>query len=534
MELEIPDSNRLLTERELYQIVLPTPLLLSVKSVDTTISASRKVPNISVLSWDDFLAEAFKKSSSLDANNSIYKRPDFSTSMNFLSVEDSVTDMFIDTMNSINNRRLIHLQSPENWGKRYLFKGVKGQPELIRCSADSMDQLKKGDASRILAIIEIKPEQLINELLPDGGLDLHAAYNKAITSSDDMYTQHERIIKMVRQTFGYMVVNDLRYGILTTYIRTWFFQRDRDNPNIIYISPAVRINQNHTPTHASFLECMYYHETLSTDDSTAHSSPPTDSDYNDDAEDGNDEGNDGNDECDDNNSNDEDDDDDGNNEGDSSYKSSKRKWVTLNITTQSMEKKPKTQNDNESENLEDMKNYDYNQFSFGDMLGNGRTGAVFAAKLCGKTGALKMTDLYKNEYLLQETLNEIKMYLGPLRDIQYMYTPKLLKFGVLHEAFIFILTSLCGKSFAKLDDVTEREKHLAIEGLQAIHARGVMHGDVRLENIMINRSESTSKSRVRWIDFGWSKMSRSSKNFNRELTELRRLLGMAGHGNPKK
>ncbi|RIA94011.1 hypothetical protein C1645_761095 [Glomus cerebriforme] len=175
-----------------------------------------------------------------------------------------------------------------------------------------------------------------------------------------------------------------------------------------------------------------------------------------------------------------------------------------------------------------MKNYERSQFYFGDVLGNGRSGVVFAVKICGEVGALKMVELYKNEYLLKEILNEIKIYLGPLMDIQDIYTPKLLKFGILHEAFVFALTSLSGKSFAELDDITEREKQFAIEGLQAIHARGVMHGDVRMENIMVDRSESICKSRVRWIDFAWSKMGRDSKDFNRELIELRSLLGMTG------
>ncbi|CAG8550992.1 3861_t:CDS:2 [Ambispora gerdemannii] len=121
-----------------------------------------------------------------------------------------------------------------------------------------------------------------------------------------------------------------------------------------------------------------------------------------------------------------------------------------------------------------------------------------------------MVDLYKNEYLITEMLNEIKIYLRPLMDIQEIYIPKLLKFGVLHEAFVFIFMSLAGRSFAELENnITKEEKQLAIEGLQAIHARGVVHGDVRLENIMVKREELT--------------------DLNKELIELKRLLGMAGH-----
>ncbi|CAB4441565.1 unnamed protein product [Rhizophagus irregularis] len=478
------DASMLLTERELYQMILPVPELDEIKSFNTTKSASRKVSDESVRLWSDFLADAFNASSSLDASNRIFKKLDPVTLEDSLSVEDSVIDMFLETMKSINNQRLILLPKPERWE----------------------------------TIVEIKPEQLMRHLLDDG-LDLHEAYNRAVTLVDDGTTtvsKYRRVIRIVRQTFGYMVVNDLRHGLLTTYIRTWFFYHDRNNPNITYISPAVLINQNHTSTQASFLECMFYHETLSTRDL---SSPSIDSDE----EDNND---DDNDKADDNGEGDD-------RKDDTPYKAksrSKRKWETLNVTTRSMSKKKK-QDDNKGEKLEDMKNYERSQFSFGDVLGSGRSGVVFVAELYGKVGALKMVDLYKNEYLLQEILNEIKIYLGPLMDIQCIYIPELLEFGILQEAFVFILTSLSGKSFARLDDVTEREKTLAIEGLQAIHARGVLHGDVKLENIMVNRSESISKSRVQWIDFAWSKMGRNSKDFNRELIELKSLLGMKGNSN---
>jgi serine/threonine protein kinase len=170
-----------------------------------------------------------------------------------------------------------------------------------------------------------------------------------------------------------------------------------------------------------------------------------------------------------------------------------------------------------------MENYKRSQFSFGDVLGNGRSGVVFMAKLHERVGALKMVDLYKKEYLLQEILNEIKMYLGPLKEIQGIYIPKLLKYGVLHKAFAFILTSFAGESFANNRSITEKEKQLAINGLLAIHAKGVKHGDIRLENIMMERNKLTGHSCVRWIDFAWSKMINNSEDLDMELSKLKHL-----------
>ncbi|CAG8799988.1 27466_t:CDS:2, partial [Dentiscutata erythropus] len=168
----------------------------------------------------------------------------------------------------------------------------------------------------------------------------------------------------------------------------------------------------------------------------------------------------------------------------------------------------------DDEFLKNMKNYKRNQISFGNLLGVGRSGSIFESKFYRyeEIGALKMVDLYKNEYLVTELLNEIKIYLGPLMDIQEIFIPKLLKYEVLHEAFVFLFVSFAGKSVAELEnEVTLKEKELAILSLQMIHERGVKHGDIRLENIMINRDELTGKTSVWWIDFAWSKMGCDEK-----------------------
>ncbi|CAG8579181.1 4296_t:CDS:2, partial [Funneliformis caledonium] len=211
--------------------------------------------------------------------------------------------------------------------------------------------------SQVLSIIEIKPDQLMRQLL-DNGLDLYEAYNRALTAADDELLC---LLNIIRSLDTHLAIWSLMTfdTMLTTYVRTWF------STVIITIrtSSIFSCNQNHMSTQASFLECVYYHETL----------------------------------------------------------------FTLKCT-------PLSPTDNEK--LEDMKNYERSQFSFVDVLGNVRSGVSIEAKLCGK----------------------------------------LLTFGILNEVFVFILTSLSGKSFAELDDVTEREKQLAIEGLQAMHARGVIHG----------------------------------------------------------
>ena len=165
-----------------------------------------------------------------------------------------------------------------------------------------------------------------------------------------------------------------------------------------------------------------------------------------------------------------------------------------NTTTATKSREIGKKETNRDELLRYMKNY-RNRFHFGNVLGSGRSGNVFTTTLCGKTGALKMVDLYKNEDRLNELLNEIEIYIGPLKEIQEIYVSRLLNFGILHEAFVFILTSLAGESFAKIgNNVTREEKQLAVNGLRELHSKGVMHGDIRLENIMVKRKNELKGS----------------------------------------
>ncbi|CAB4434751.1 unnamed protein product [Rhizophagus irregularis] len=88
-----------------------------------------------------------------------------------------------------------------------------------------------------------------------------------------------------------------------------------------------------------------------------------------------------------------------------------------------------------------------------------------------------------------------------------------------------MLTSFAGESFAsKRNSITKEEKLLAIKGLQKIHALGVKHGDIRLDNIMMNRL--MDRSHVWWIDFALSEIIGNAEDLEAELFELRYLLDL--------
>jgi len=62
----------------------------------------------------------------------------------------------------------------------------------------------------------------------------------------------------------------------------------------------------------------------------------------------------------------------------------------------------------------------------------------------------------------------------------------------------------------------------ALSALESIHCGGILHGDIRPDNILI------SDSGITIIDFGDSKKCDNKRAKDEELTQLRDLLGLAG------
>ncbi|CAI2165133.1 5339_t:CDS:2 [Funneliformis geosporum] len=502
--------------QELFRAVIPALSFNRIKTKSTVISASRRVPNYPVELWGAFLSNAFNASLSINAEDRKFYKPNFPQLS--INSEDTTVVLFLEVVGKVNDQRLASLPNPQMWCKHNQAPFVKGEPDIVCIGAPDSTTLRSTNeyGVSLLATVEVKSDQLLNNIIQEiigeqrlsgGERELYNIYNVARGQKDsgtNNYSKYDKLRNIVHQAFVYMVVNDRRYGMITTLNQTWFMFRKVGDEKTLCISPAVSVRQVYTNNQASFWECLRYFEDLSTSNpyarSPSGSEPPlTDSDDSDDG--------------------------DSDNQEDppppppsgSGVSSRTRKKTKSNATNNTELKETKEKEIKENILLKYMKNYDRNHFTFGHILGYGRTGCIFEATLGRETGALKKVALYKDGNKLEELLSEIKIYIGPL-----------LKFGVLCEAFVFILTSLAEETFATIGDITRKEKELAIKGLQELHSKGVMHGDVRLENIMVKRRNKGSTSCVWWIDFGWSKMTDNLKELDKELTELKYLLGMVG------
>ena len=89
-----------------------------------------------------------------------------------------------------------------------------------------------------------------------------------------------------------------------------------------------------------------------------------------------------------------------------------------------------------------------------------------------------------------------------LRPLWDRYVVSLVDYGTLmDEEYVFIATRLMPGTHPHLIAPKPAIKQKALEALQAVHAAGIVHGDLRSENILVLDEESEEPT-VMLLDFG--------------------------------
>uniref|UniRef100_A9U1C1 Predicted protein n=1 Tax=Physcomitrium patens TaxID=3218 RepID=A9U1C1_PHYPA len=123
--------------------------------------------------------------------------------------------------------------------------------------------------------------------------------------------------------------------------------------------------------------------------------------------------------------------------------------------------------------------------------------------------------------LVQALLNEVDAYLK-LKEHWMVFVPPLVGYGTTADGrIVFIATELIDGSPLGPGTVTEEVATAALQALGAVHACGLLHGDVEARNIMVVRGGQPS---VRLVDFGFAQCSGSRDSQKAELRKLQRLL----------
>ena len=124
-------------------------------------------------------------------------------------------------------------------------------------------------------------------------------------------------------------------------------------------------------------------------------------------------------------------------------------------------------------------------------------------------------------YVLEEMQKEVEIYKG-LADIQGKYIPKLVWYGYYVGGMSFVIGMTTVDTSLSEQKIKKQQKTRAIKGLEAIHRHGILHNDIREENILINDNGD-----IFLIDFGMASREDTKKKrklFEEEQLKLSQLL----------
>lgn len=81
-----------------------------------------------------------------------------------------------------------------------------------------------------------------------------------------------------------------------------------------------------------------------------------------------------------------------------------------------------------------------------------------------------------------------------------------------------LITTYEGEPFCNLEEVTRGQVGKASKALRFLHEQGILHGDIRLSNIVVSAAGA-----VNLIDFGLSQFINSSRAMELEMDLLRNI-----------
>ncbi len=299
----------------------------------------------------------------------------------------------------------------------------------------------------------------------------------------EFYQTSEKARMVIQQVYNYMGVNELRYGILATYDNHWFLRREHTE---LWISKTLPLQSETPPVLKAY---AYLTRQAKENPKSLHTLQVLVQAHGD------------------NNSR--------------NLRSHSKSTSSSSLNQQPSSGALANQQSSSNTPVEQQK-FSFSDFKFKGILGEGRSGKTLLCEFRGDTIALKSVDLSKAPpYVLEEMQKEVEIY-KDLSDIQGKYIPKLICYGYYGGGMSFVIgMTIVGTSLSE-QKIKKRQKTRAIKGLEAIHKHGILHNDIREENILIN-----DKGDVYLIDFGMASREDTKKKrklFEEEQLKLSQLL----------
>ncbi|KAI8892838.1 kinase-like domain-containing protein [Globomyces pollinis-pini] len=157
--------------------------------------------------------------------------------------------------------------------------------------------------------------------------------------------------------------------------------------------------------------------------------------------------------------------------------------------------------------------FDADDFHLDKVLGQGRS-KVYLDYYESEPIALKVADIVKRREMLPELLNEVSIY-EHLSQLQGNGIPRFILHGLIEDILYCVGVSICGRV---VEVFTDDQKQKLMNTLDNIHKAGILHNDIKKENILIDES---GKPFI--IDFGFASKSSS---FVAQMEERNLLLSL--------
>ena len=453
-----------LTERQLLKLrphsLTYTPDSRRKKKPNTTPKLNWARAPASVVGWQDFIS----KVSSLTLNDTAprYNEPTF-IRYEAAGEWDFQYALSLNVL-SVLSKTIGSIQMPEEaFCRSAAHDGIQGEPEFI---------LMAGDRLRLAMGVKTKWD------LPAG--DIVEMYRENLENLAARRASPVSVIDRIKEIYGYMGHNELQYGVLSTYESTWFLRRPQDHPGKLFVSEAVM----NTATDPTLLQCFAYIMSLARRSPNSPFPPSTPPSKN----------------C----------------------KTPSEQDYDASEINQADTEGSGAAGTEQSEKVLELEDFGWDGLKVISVLGYGRCGKVYKAVLRGEEVAYKLCDLWKHPEYEKELLNEAKTYMD-LEKLQGRTIPKLKGIGYTAGGFMAFATEIAGSPI-KAEELSDQERNEIVTALSGIHSHGILHNDISLENILIQRHCDGFK--VMFIDFAFSKRVSNKGKARREMARLRWMLGI--------
>jgi hypothetical protein len=320
------------------------------------------------------------------------------------------------------------------------------------------------------------------------------------------------LVKAVEQVFGYLAGGKLQYGAMSTYDYTWFLKRPKASPGCLQVSDRIA-NSSIGP---SVLKCYIYAISLAMEDPDSTAPPDSERiDRNENNRPPSDDDNDPSFNGDDGSSNDD--------INKNQYQKTSNRRTRYNIIRRGGVP-------GAGKKRVSLESYGWNDYEMMDVLGCGRSGAVYRALFPHEIVAIKACDIWQVPHYEAEILNEIDIYMA-LERLQGDVIPRFKGGGYSAGGLLLLITKLVGSPI-DTNNLSDSERWEIMIALSRIHSEGVIHNDIRPENILIERHPKSFTIKI--IDFALSKKSMNKNEAEREMRSLKWMLGYRSTDQQKK